>query len=117
MKGMSIEQAHSLLLERCKELTSTADWPPAGQTVLVLFASDRPLDLDALRSATRKPLAEAQAALAGPGAAAQPAWFTHRPPAADVERLLAAKPPMVLTDQFAPVDNLMAGVFRERKER
>jgi spermidine synthase len=98
-------------------LTSTPDWPPAGQTVLVLYASDRPLDLDALRSATRKPPAEAQAVLAGMGAAAQPAWFTHRPPAADVEQLLAAELPLVLTDQFAPVDNLMAGVFRERKER
>jgi spermidine synthase len=98
-------------------LTSTDDWPPAGQTVLVLYACDRPLDLEALRSATRKPPAAAQAAVAGMGAAAQPAWFTHRPPAADVERLLAAEPPLVLTDQFAPVDNLMAGVFRERKER
>jgi len=99
-------------------LTSTADWPLDGQNVLVLYAADRPLDLDELRRATRKPPADLQAAVASAaGAAAQPQWFTHRPPAADVARLLDAGPPLVLTDQYAPVDNLMAGVFRHRKWR
>lgn len=97
-------------------LTSTVDWPVEGQAVVVLYAADRPLDLDAVRKATRKPPADLQVAVvSGAGAAAQPRWFTHRPPAADVARLLAADLPLVLTDQYAPVDNLMAGVFRHRK--
>jgi spermidine synthase len=98
-------------------LVSTPDWLPADQSVMVLYAADRPLDLDAVRAATRKPPSEAQAALgSAAGAAAQPRWFTHRPPAGEVERLLAADPPLVLTDQYAPVDNLMAEVFRHRKK-
>jgi hypothetical protein len=33
---------------------------------------------------------------------------------AELERYLAQHPKVVLTDQYAPVDNLMSGVFRER---
>ena len=43
--------------------------------------------------------------------------FTHRLRPGETERLLAKDAGVVLTDQYAPVDNLMAGVFRRRQER
>ncbi len=75
-----------------------ADYEPDIQQVYVIYAADRPLDLDAL-------------AKHGP---VKP--FTHRLPAGETERLLAKDPGVVLTDQYAPVDNLMAEVFRRRRE-
>jgi predicted membrane-bound spermidine synthase len=61
-----------------------------SRAVLVLYAADRP------------------PAAAGHGGA------THVVPDELVGRWLATDPPLVLTDQYAPVDNLMAGVFRRR---
>lgn len=74
---------------------------PGTQQVMVIYASAVPLDLEKLKVAT---------ILTGTAAT-----FTHRPPAGKVDALLAGRPPLVLTDQFAPVDNLMAPVFRQRK--
>ena len=39
---------------------------------------------------------------------------SHEVPAARLEKYLAADPGVILTDQYAPVDNLMADVFRNR---
>jgi spermidine synthase len=73
-----------------------ADYEPDIQQVYVIYAADHPLDLTAL-------------AAHGP---AKP--YTHRLQPGETERLLAKDPGVVLTDQFAPVDNLMAVVFRRR---
>ena len=43
--------------------------------------------------------------------------FTHRLRPAEADRLLTDDPGVVLTDQYAPVDNLMAPVFRKQNER
>ena len=70
---------------------------PDGRNVYVLYAADRPLDPARLR-------------------AAQPAGVTlvtRRAPEALVAARLAAEP-VVLTDQFAPVDDLMRVVYRRR---
>ena len=67
------------------------------------------------RPASRRPTPRRRSARRPPRPRSR-AWFTHRPPPGEVDRLLAAEPPLVLTDQFAPVDNLMADVFRHRKE-
>jgi spermidine synthase len=96
-------------------LIASAEWRPGDAAVLVLYAADHPLDLDAVRAATRKPRSDAHAAVASNAAAVPLAWFTHRPPPGELERLLAAHPPLILTDQFAPVDNLMANEFRQRR--
>jgi hypothetical protein len=40
--------------------------------------------------------------------------FIHVLPQADLDRYLSAREKLILTDQYAPVDNLMSGVFRER---
>jgi spermidine synthase len=71
------------------------------QQVMVLYASTRPLDLDGLRAEL------ARQKVTSP--------FTHPLPAADLDALLRRRRPLVLTDQFAPVDNLMAPVFRQRE--
>ncbi len=85
------------------------------RAVLVLYASDQPLDLNRLRAGLPK-LPPVAAAVAG-GAAGQGEdlhLFTHIVPADAVNDWLAAEPSLVLTDQYAPVDNLMARVFRRR---
>jgi spermidine synthase len=79
-------------------LTPHNEYRPDDQQVYVIYAADRPLDLDAL-------------AKHGP---AKP--FTHRLRPGELERLLDRDTGVVLTDQYAPVDNLMAAVFRRRQE-
>ena len=81
------------------ELLSPHDeYLPDDQQVYVIYAADRPLDLEALaRHGPAKP-------------------FTHRLRPGEIERLLANDAGVVLTDQYAPVDNLMAAVFRRREQ-
>jgi spermidine synthase/MFS family permease len=112
--------------------------------VYVIYASDRPLNLESLRAAAMEQLKvleppirgfTARAATTGvslPGgvphvllavACAQvvephPGWVaeirTFHVPPAELKPYLDAEPPIILTDQFAPTDNLMADVFRYR---
>jgi len=101
--------------EHVELLSPSSSWHPGEQGVFVIYAADHPLDLDAVRAAPRKPSGEAFAAAIG--TTAWPTGWTHRPPAGEVERLLNHGEPLILTDQFAPVDNLMAEVFRRRKDK
>lgn len=71
------------------------------QQVMVIYASTRPLKLDQLRAEVQKQ------GVTSP--------YTHQLPPAELDALLQKRRPLVLTDQFAPVDNLMAPVFRQRK--
>jgi spermidine synthase/MFS family permease len=115
--------------------------------VYVIYASERPLDLDALKSAVREQVegnwvkqvvqpfgvanlaALAAAGVQSPGSLAsaitsarfapepaETAWpfLTHRVPQTKLQPYLDAPPRIILTDQYAPVDNLMADVFRYR---
>lgn len=99
-------------------LTTQEGWPLEGQTVLVLYAADEPLDLERLRASTRKPFQEVQAAAASTaGAMVQPRWFTQRPPGEEIGRIVQDPSSLILRDQYAPVDYLMANIFRQRKMR
>ncbi len=81
-------------------LTANEIDKPAEQQVYILYASDQPLNLP-----------NVYAVLARRGVVKQ---YTRRVP--NISELLASGPsPILLTDQFAPVDNLMADVFRRRK--
>ena len=103
--------------------------------VLVIYASDKPFSPEALRAAVADQLAPAFAAgMAAGGSArfdlAAAARFasandlarvgtpvhTIQVPAARLEPFTAREPGVVLTDQFCPVDNLMAEVFRNRNK-
>jgi MFS family permease len=77
----------------------------SGRQVLVIYASDRPLDL-----------ARMQEAVGRQTGATGPVLRTHEIPAARLAPFLAADPGVILTDQYAPVDNLMAEVFRRRND-
>jgi spermidine synthase/MFS family permease len=105
------------------ELVSPHDeYEPLDRQVYVIYAADRPLDLAEVRRVIR---AERERRL-GPswpyggvgGSAAAEAVFdslyTHRLPPGEPERLQAKDAGLLLSDQFAPVDNLMAEVFRRR---
>ena len=79
----------------------------ADRAVYVLYGSDRPLDLAEVRA-----VAEEAYARAGADRKA----FTHVLEKGRLEQFLSARPAVVLTDQYAPVDNLMAEVFRRRNQ-
>jgi predicted membrane-bound spermidine synthase len=73
-------------------LSGDAVWDPGKQTVVVLYAGFEPFDPAALKAL-------------GPGV------HTHVPPA-DLSGVDSAR---VLTDRFAPVDQMMIEVYRRRK--
>jgi len=107
--------------------------------VYILYASDAPFDPAALRNATGRGIFPAfphadwgqpgpwpsevippfATVLSGAALAKEPRnlFFTRRVPAADIQPYLDAEAPVILTDQFAPTDNLMADVFRYRHKR
>lgn len=90
------------------------------RAVWVIYASDKPFDLAAVRAATARAAGfDAAAALAGGPMAfdVTPTGYTHPVPAARLERFLKDDPGVILTDQYAPVDNLMADIFRKRYDR
>ncbi len=78
---------------------------PGDRTVFIVYGSDKPVDL-----AEVKAVAEEAYAQAG---SQKKAWI-HRMNPGDLDRYLARQPKVVLTDQYAPVDNLMKRIFRER---
>jgi spermidine synthase/MFS family permease len=84
------------------EVLTPHAYDPVAQQVYVIYAAQQPLDLEKL-----------YATLAAQGVT-EP--FTKRLPPGEFERLLAKEKPIVLTDQFAPVDQLMAEVFRRRRQ-
>ncbi|MGL6072927.1 MAG: fused MFS/spermidine synthase [Fimbriiglobus sp.] len=71
------------------------------QDVYCIYAADQPLDLKKLDGQT----------LAGGG----DKRMTYRVDPVETSRLLN-QPAVVLRDQFAPVDNMMSGVFRNRNQ-
>lgn len=104
------------------------DWEDNRQ-VMVIYASDKPVDFEALRAAQpliRVPRDPDELAgfvrIAGglgfalPPREREPHVFTHIIPAARLKPFIDADPGVVLTDQFCPIDNLMAEVFRQRKK-
>jgi spermidine synthase len=78
---------------------------PGDRTVFIVYGSDEPLDLAEIRAVAE----EAYARQGNPRDA-----FTHVLAHDRLEGFLSTRPAIVLTDQYAPVDNLMAGVFREQ---
>jgi spermidine synthase len=74
-------------------------WRETMRTTFVIIASDTPLDLAALASFQYD---------AGDALVARQLASPE-----EVERLLTEAPTVVLTDQYAPVDQMLASVFRE----
>ena len=127
------KQFKTLILDHARDLSA--------RQVYVIYASDRPLDLGALRTALSRqviPGFSAAQPVLGLGAGLRAlggmphAWVatslepaygkeqlgvlfrTHRIPQVDLQPYLDTPPRIILTDQYAPVDNLMADVFRYR---
>jgi MFS family permease len=93
----------------------------AERQVYVIYASDRPLDIASLRNAVTAQVAPGFRAVIGTRAERQieaeikrGLCRTHQVPPVDLQPYLEAGPRIILTDQYAPVDNLMADVFRYR---
>ena len=77
-------------------------WPVSRQ-VYVIFASDQPLDLERLRRQTEKPPVGVR-------------FHTVLVKSFWLDPYLKTDPGIILTDQYAPIDNLMADVFRRRNK-
>ena len=115
----------------------------SGRRVWVIYASNAPVDVGFLKFATRQqlirlePLAQLAATLGGGSGFAVPGGSGHaiaalaaapqvgdhavpfrtvHVPHAVIQPYLDAERPVILTDQFAPTDNLMADLFRYRRE-
>ncbi|HEX3152433.1 MAG TPA: hypothetical protein VHR66_30445, partial [Gemmataceae bacterium] len=80
---------------------------PGNRHVFIVYASDKPLDLADVK-------AVAQESYERQGLDRAP--FIHVLDPTRFEDFLNRSPELVLTDQFAPVDNLMSGVFKERSK-
>ena len=74
-------------------------WEDGGRQVFVIYGSEAPFDAKALKDAVAAQKGEAT---------------TMAMPDDTLEKYLNAKPPVVLTDAYAPVDNLMSVTFRKR---
>ena len=109
-----------------------------GRAVYVIYAGGKPFDAAAFRAAVMRQQPPgvfggglavgggyglaggaglaglAVAATADLAATAGYPFRTHEIPRPLIEKYLAADPGVILTDQYAPVDNLMADVFRNR---
>ena len=115
--------------------TWEGDYWDQTRQVMVIYASDKPFSLDAMRAAVADQLGPAFASgitvgAAPRGDAAQFAITAGAEPLARLgtpfhtvvvppERLKTftdREPGVVLTDQFCPIDNLMAEVFRNRNK-
>ncbi|MBN9520952.1 fused MFS/spermidine synthase [bacterium] len=114
-------------LERPADPKAAEDWEArvaawaSGRQVYVIYASDTPLDLAALKAATDTQVTptwnEPRAAALGAAATAPVVpFFTKLVDPRLLEPFLAKEPGVILTDQFAPIDNLMAEVFRRRNQ-
>ncbi len=135
---------HVLLLTAdaiAEDGTPTGDEWDSRRRVMVIYASDKPFSLEALQHAQPDPtplagpLRMAALALApveppGSGPAyvlrhaivmnvdvkRQPHVNTIPVPAERLKKFTDREPGVVLTDQFCPIDNLMAEVFRARNK-
>lgn len=76
-------------------IPSSRDWRDASRMTFVLVASQRPVDLSEL-SIPSGPTTESQVLSAE-----------------DLQTYLDQEPPLILTDEFVPVDNLLAPVFED----
>lgn len=78
---------------------------PKNRHVFIVYGSDEPLDLADVQAVAREAYARQ--------GRERPAYIHMLEPAL-LEYYLSQRPELILTDQYAPVDNLMSGVFRER---
>lgn len=111
-----IDEIHHGKLWRATMATLRESFPhvamvwPYGYTetearqVYVIYASRKPLDVEELRKKWEQ----------APGTRPAVGFHTNLVPDTRLEPFLRQEPGIVLTDQYAPVDNLMAEVFRRR---
>ncbi len=88
--------------QHVKILATDPIWNANQRAVYVLYAADRPFDRAALAAAAARQKAAPPETIAMP--------------AAELQAYLDRRPAPVLTDAFAPVDNLISVVFRNRGE-
>lgn len=116
----------------------TAGWAK-NRAVYVIYASEKPLDMAAMRAAVKAQFygetvtltpkaaemrSEYLAAVGGvmtpvvtAAALPPPPFYSFRVPQEWLDPYLEKDPGVILTDQFAPVDNLMAEAFRNRNKQ
>lgn len=96
-------------------LSPKANWEPDKQNVFVLYASNHAFDSDQLLQQAQSTIHEPRLALGGGLLTNAPWCFINQPPAEEWSHWMNQSPELILSDQYAPVDWLMADVFRRRK--
>lgn len=76
-----------------------------GRHVYVIYGAEHPIDLANIRAVAKETYIK-QDEIKDP--------YCHKLEQERLEHFLRLKPKIVLTDQYAPVDNLMSGVFRDQ---
>ena len=92
------------------------DWHARNRAVYIIYGSNEPLDHRALWAAALKSGTLSRrwgCALAVGGAPFTLRPWTHQMPDDRLHELLRQGDKVILTDQYAPVDNLMSGIFRQ----
>jgi predicted membrane-bound spermidine synthase len=96
-------------------LSTMEDWDGTQRDLIVLYASDTPLHVaDVVAVAERNVLSPRIAAFGGAPATAAPWRFVFEADRKKIDAFMANSRPVLLTDQYAPVDWMMAEVFRTR---
>jgi predicted membrane-bound spermidine synthase len=101
--GEFLRAALATLMQTFPDVRLLADqpyWEKDGQNVYVIYASRHPFDYDELHEALVRQGADPKQTVA----------MGARRMRSDLE----ARPPPILTDQYAPVDQLLAALFRQR---
>lgn len=83
-----------------------------GRDVYVIYASDTPFDLEKVTTEARKQVPNRNPPLEG----GLPKVWTHQLDRATFDKLLNKKEAPILTDQYAPVDNIMMEIFRNKNK-
>jgi PleD family two-component response regulator len=79
---------------------ASAVWETGGRQVYVLYAADHPFDRQALQQSLKRQGVDETLTIAMPEQLQ--------------DEYIAKQPQIILTDAYAPVDNLMAVTFRNR---
>ncbi|MFO0935628.1 MAG: fused MFS/spermidine synthase [Gemmataceae bacterium] len=96
-------------------LNPIREWNFIKQYVFVIYASDVPFDLERMKEREGRQVRDPRVAAGGGLFAVSHSWSVlNLPDAPTLKGLMTTTTPMILTDQYCPIDWLMAEVFRHR---
>jgi spermidine synthase len=97
-------------------LSPLEDWDADLQVVFIIVASNEPVRKEMINAELEKKIRDPRIALLG-GTSTKYLWkYSFTPPEQEIKMWINKLKPVILTDQYSPIDWLMAEVFRKRNE-